>query len=129
MCLTFDILNVKNAWYQIIPSGKHGTQVTPNGAMVWDGNGWLALVDDDSDIKPPPPKTESWKQEGTTLFVGVSSFRDKRCVYVNKIFVSIQSSFSADYNQSVSTLRYDIVSMRCSCNFEIPLVYRSSIYI
>lgn len=54
-------------------------KVVPNGAMVWDGNGWLALVDDPSSPSPPPPKTESWKSWDTRLFVGVSSFRDKRC--------------------------------------------------
>ena len=53
--------------------------VVPNGAMVWDGNGWMALVDDPSAPLPPPPKTESWKRKDTQLFVGVSSFRDKRC--------------------------------------------------
>lgn len=53
--------------------------VTPNGAMVWDGNGWIALWDDDSAPLPPPPKTDSWKRSDATLFVGVSSFRDKRC--------------------------------------------------
>lgn len=47
--------------------------------MVWDGNGWIALVDDDSSPLPPPPKTDSWKRYDTSLFVGVSSFRDKRC--------------------------------------------------
>lgn len=54
-------------------------KVTPNGAIVWDGNGWIPLVDDDSDHVPPPPKTDSWKRPETTMFVGVSSFRDKRC--------------------------------------------------
>ena len=54
-------------------------KVTPNGGMAWDGNGWLALVDDDSDHVPPPPKSDSWKRRDTTMFVGVSSFRDKRC--------------------------------------------------
>lgn len=47
--------------------------------MVWDGNGWIALVDDDSNPQPPPPKSNSWKRPDTSLFVGVSSFRDKRC--------------------------------------------------
>lgn len=59
------------------PAAK--TKVVPNGAMVWDGNGWLALVDDPSSPPPPPPKTDSWKSWDTQLFVGVSSFRDKRC--------------------------------------------------
>lgn len=54
-------------------------KVTPNGAMVWDGNGWISLWDDDSAPLPPPPKSTSWKRSDATLFVGVSSFRDKRC--------------------------------------------------
>lgn len=54
-------------------------KVVANGAMVWDGNGWISLVDDDSDPKPPPPKTDSWKTPGATIFLGISSFRDKRC--------------------------------------------------
>lgn len=54
-------------------------EVTPNGGMVWDGNGWIALYDDDSRPSPPPPKSESWKRSDTQIFVGVSSFRDKRC--------------------------------------------------
>lgn len=53
--------------------------VTPNGGMVWDGNGWLALVDDDSSPLPPPPKSDSWKRPDTTIFLGISSYRDKRC--------------------------------------------------
>lgn len=58
---------------------EYGTpKAVPNGAMVWDGNGWLALVDDDTDIAPPPPKSDSWKKPETTMFIGVSSFRDKR---------------------------------------------------
>lgn len=54
-------------------------KISPNGGMVWDGNGWIALVDDDSDPEPYPPKTDSWKHSDTTMFIGVSSFRDKRC--------------------------------------------------
>lgn len=69
------------------PRGRMGARrslfaeakVTPNGAMVWDGNGWLALWDDDEAPVPPPPKTDSWKRSDTSVFVGVSSFRDKRC--------------------------------------------------
>lgn len=60
------------------PGGAEA-KVTSNGAMVWDGNGWIALVDDDKAPLPPPPKTDSWKRSDTTLFIGVSSFRDKRC--------------------------------------------------
>ncbi|CAM9686958.1 unnamed protein product, partial [Hapterophycus canaliculatus] len=47
--------------------------------MVWDGNGWIALWDDDAAPLPPPPKSTSWKRSDATLFVGVSAFRDKRC--------------------------------------------------
>lgn len=59
-------------------------KVTPNGGMVWDGNGWIALVHDDSSPQPPPPKTDSWRSPEATIFVGVSSFRDKRCPHTLK---------------------------------------------
>lgn len=67
------------------PGGREGAgrfadaKVTPNGGMVWDGNGWIALWDDDAAPLPPPPKTDSWKRSDSSIFVGVSSFRDKRC--------------------------------------------------
>ncbi|CAM9987760.1 unnamed protein product, partial [Discosporangium mesarthrocarpum] len=54
-------------------------KVMPNDAMVWDGNGFMALTEDDSAPLPPPPKTDSWKRSDTSIFIGVSSFRDKRC--------------------------------------------------
>ncbi|CAM9508341.1 unnamed protein product, partial [Ectocarpus sp. 6 AP-2014] len=60
-------------------AGPAAAKVAPNGAMVWDGNGWIALWDDDEAPRPPPPKTSSWKHSDTSVFVGVSSFRDKRC--------------------------------------------------
>ncbi|CAM9805657.1 unnamed protein product, partial [Choristocarpus tenellus] len=53
--------------------------VTPNNGKVWDGNGWIALVDVDSAPQPPSPKSDSWRRKDTTIFIGVSSFRDKRC--------------------------------------------------
>lgn len=72
---------------QFGPGGRAGrapppfadAKVTPNGALVWDGNGWIALWDDDQAPRPPPPKTDSWRDPGATLYVGVSSFRDHRC--------------------------------------------------
>ncbi|CAM9815553.1 unnamed protein product [Pylaiella littoralis] len=59
--------------------GFADAKLTPNGAMVWEGNGYIALWDDDEDPLPPPPKTSSWKRADASIFVGVSSFRDKRC--------------------------------------------------
>eukprot|EP00611_Tribonema_gayanum_P003164 TRINITY_DN12466_c0_g1_i1.p1 TRINITY_DN12466_c0_g1~~TRINITY_DN12466_c0_g1_i1.p1 ORF type:complete len:496 (-),score=126.69 TRINITY_DN12466_c0_g1_i1:352-1839(-) len=53
--------------------------LVPNGAKVWDGNGWNALVDDDSLPKPHPPHSERYKDPNATIFIGVSAFRDKRC--------------------------------------------------
>ncbi|CAM9618094.1 unnamed protein product, partial [Chrysoparadoxa australica] len=43
------------------------------------GNGWLNLVDDPDAPKPYPPKSDSWKSSETTIFIGISSFRDRRC--------------------------------------------------
>lgn len=60
-------------------AGPAAAKVTPNGGMVWDGNGWIALWDDDTAPLPPPPKTSSWKRSDASIFVGVSSFRDRRC--------------------------------------------------
>lgn len=53
--------------------------LVPNGGKVWDGNGWNALVDDDTRPKPFPPHSESWQDPNATIFIGVSAFRDKRC--------------------------------------------------
>jgi Glycosyltransferase (GlcNAc) len=51
----------------------------PNGGKVWDGNGWNSLIDETDAQQPWPPKSTSWKSKDTTLFIGVSSFRDRRC--------------------------------------------------
>ncbi|CAM9251612.1 unnamed protein product [Chrysoparadoxa australica] len=64
------------AWFTICPLG-YG--LTPNGGQVWDGNGWLFLVDNPDAQRPYPPKSDSWKSWETTIFIGISSFRDRRC--------------------------------------------------
>ncbi|CAN0231156.1 unnamed protein product, partial [Laminaria digitata] len=71
------LASTTTGFFAALPGAE--AKVVPNGAMVWDGNGWIALVDDPTSPLPPPPKTDSWKRRDTQLFVGVSSFRDKRC--------------------------------------------------
>jgi Glycosyltransferase (GlcNAc) len=51
----------------------------PTGGKVWDGNGWNSLIDDTDAQQPWPPNSTSWKSKDTTVFIGVSSFRDRRC--------------------------------------------------
>ncbi|CAM9976540.1 unnamed protein product, partial [Phaeothamnion confervicola] len=78
------------------------------GAIVWDGNGWIPLPEGDAGPKPFKPKSESWRDPNTSIFVGVSSFRDRRCPrtlfnyyskarYPDRVFVGVvQQNNEAD---------------------------------
>ena len=41
--------------------------------------GWVPRNENPSQSKPPPVVSDSWKRNDTTLFVAISSFRDKLC--------------------------------------------------
>ena len=43
-----------------------------------DRNKWIPY-EEVGNFKPPPILTESWKDEKTTLFIMIASFRDKLC--------------------------------------------------
>ena len=43
---------------------------TVTGGKVWDGNGWTSLIDDPEATQPYPPKSKSWTDPKTTLFIG-----------------------------------------------------------
>jgi hypothetical protein len=46
-----------------------------------EGLQWRKLIEDEDPLspKPYPPKTRSWERNDTTIFVSISSFRDKLC--------------------------------------------------
>ena len=50
--------------------------------LVSDGSTWVDFKGREQrsgKFSPPPPISASWKETDTTIFVGISSFRDKRC--------------------------------------------------
>jgi len=47
--------------------------------IVWDGIGWIPIIEE---LRPPfpyPPKSDSWKSPNSTIFVGIAAYRDSRC--------------------------------------------------
>lgn len=58
--------------------------------LVQDGSTWVdfkGAEQKSGKSRPPSPSSESWKETDTTIFVGVASFRDKRCSdTLNQVF-------------------------------------------
>lgn len=63
-----------------IPSITVAAEAVQNVGQVWEGNGWINLLPKDmSKPQPYPPPDDSFMSKDTTIFIGISAFRDHRC--------------------------------------------------
>ncbi len=59
--------------------GNDDNDVTYLGAKIFHKGNVTEVYKRKGEPEPYPPKTESYKENDTTLFIGISAFRDPRC--------------------------------------------------
>ena len=46
---------------------------------IWNGESYVPVTYEQSEAKPVPPVSQSWKDPNTEIFIGISHYRDSRC--------------------------------------------------
>ena len=101
--------------------------------MIEEGSRWVEFKDNGGSQRDPPrPLSSSWQDKDTTIFVGIASFRDKRCsdtlkaLYANadnpeRIFAGVINHIHTEQDHGIKCLESYCASIGQKlgkCNYE-----------